>query len=86
MLWQIAVPLNNLLNRVQRWKGNSDLFERTVMAARYVHQEIQRARAQQVPVLFQRQTGTPLDPLLPEIQHLSEQVFIARRSRPVDKQ
>lgn len=85
VLWQVAVPLNNLLNRVQRWKGNSDLLERTVQAVRYVSQEIEQARVQQVPVVFQRQTGTPLDALLPTVQYLSEQASITRRSRHFDR-
>ena len=85
VLWQVAVPLNNLLNRVQRWKGNSDLLERTVQAVRYASQEMQRARAQQAPVVFQHQTGTPLDALLPEVQYLSEQASNARRSRHFDR-
>ncbi|MBA2284384.1 MAG: hypothetical protein H0W02_02770, partial [Ktedonobacteraceae bacterium] len=72
VLWQIAVPLNNLLNRLQQWKWNADQFERTRLAINYAVKELQRARIQQTPVLFQQQTGTPIDPLLAEMNHLAE--------------
>jgi len=83
VLWQVAVPLNNLLNRVQRWKGNSDLLEKTLFGIKAVGQEMQRARLQRSPVSFRQPTGTPVDPLLPEIYHLSQQAFNTARSRPI---
>lgn len=72
VLWQIAVPLNNLLNRLQQWKWNTDQFERTRLAINYAVKELQRARMQHTPVLFQQQTGTPIDPLLAEMNYLAE--------------
>ncbi len=83
VLWQIAVPLNNLLNHAQEWKWKAELLERTQMAVNYVGRQLQRARLQQTPVVFTQATGTPLDPLLPEIQHLSERASRAGRSSPL---
>lgn len=83
-LWQITVPLNNLLNRVQRWKGNSDVLERTLLAIKNIGQEMQRARIQRAPVVFRQPTETPLDPLLPEIYHLSQQAYNSTRSHLTD--
>ncbi len=79
-LWQIAVPLNNLLNRLQQWKGNSDQGEWTQAAITYVVQELQNARKLQQPIIFQKRTGTAVDPLLVEVNHLSRQVSSAPRS------
>lgn len=71
-LWPITGPLNNLLNRIQRWKRNSDQFERTQYVTNKIMGDLQRARIQNSIVLYQQPTGTPLDPLLPEINYLSE--------------
>lgn len=83
-LWQITVPLNNLLNRAQRWKGNSDVLERTLLAMKNISQEMQRARMQRMPVVFRQPTETPLDSLLPEIYHLSQQAYNKTRPRAND--
>lgn len=68
ILWQVAVPLNNLLNRVQNWKDNADRYELTQRAITSVIKDIQQARAyhQQVPL---QRTGTPIDPLLIEMNN-----------------
>ena len=72
VLWQIAVPLNNLLGRVQQWKGQADQMEQTQAALTYAVQELQEKRRFQQAIFFQRRTGTPVDPLLAEINYLSE--------------
>lgn len=79
VLWKVAVPLNNLLNRIQPWKSNADQYERMQAATRQVALEMQRARLQQTPVYFQQQSGTVVDTLLPEVNHLSEQAYNATR-------
>lgn len=71
-LWPITGPLNNLLNRIQRWKRNSDQFERTQYVTNKIMGDLQRARIQNSSVTYPQPTGTPLDPLLPEISYLSE--------------
>jgi hypothetical protein len=73
VLWQIAVPLNNLLNRVQQWKGQADQMERTEAAITYaVHEMQEKRRFQKIP-FFRQRTGTSVDALLAEINYMSEQ-------------
>lgn len=79
-LWQIAVPLNNLLNRVQQWKASEDQDRYTQAALHYAVQELQNARKRQKPVYFQQRTGTAVDPLLAEINGLASQTFSLPRS------
>ncbi|MBX5451157.1 hypothetical protein [Thermogemmatispora sp.] len=83
VLWQIAVPLNNLLNHAQQWKRNSDLLEHTYALAHQLVRYLQRCRLQQVPAVFTQPTGTPLDPILPEIQYLSEKATKTNRTSPL---
>lgn len=78
-LWQVVAPLNTLLNRAQHWKQNSDQWEKTLLAIRYVRQELQRARAQQTTATFPQPTETPVDLLIPEVYLLSQQ---AHRGTP----
>lgn len=73
VLWQIAVPLNNLLNRVQQWKNQADQAERTEAAITYAVHEMQEKRRFQQNAFFRQRTGTSVDPLLVEINYLSEQ-------------
>lgn len=73
VLWQIAVPLNNLLNRVQQWKNQADQAERTEAAITYAVREMQEKRRFQQNAFFRQRTGTSVDPLLVEINYLSEQ-------------
>lgn len=73
VLWQIAVPLNNLLNRVQQWKEQADQLEQIRGALAYAVQELQEKRRTQQSVHFRQRTGTPVDPLLVEINYLVEQ-------------
>ncbi len=79
-LWQIALPLNNLLNRVQQWKASEDQEKYTQAALHYAIQELQNARKLQKAVVFQQRTGTPVDPLLAEINGLASQAFSLPRS------
>lgn len=72
-LWKIAVPLNNLLNRVQQWKTAAEQMERMQIVIRGAVNELGEGRRAQRPVFFQKRTGTPVDPLLLEINSLSEQ-------------
>jgi hypothetical protein len=73
VLWQIAVPFNNLLNRVQQWKSRADQMERTQGAISYAVQEMQQRRGARQQAYFRQRTGTVVDPLLTEINYLSEQ-------------
>lgn len=72
VLWQIAVPLNNLLNRVQQWKSQADQMERAQAALNYAVQEMQQQRGARQRIFFGQRTGTAVDPLLNEINALSE--------------
>jgi hypothetical protein len=85
VLWQVAAPLNILLNRTQQWKKNSDQWEKTLLAIRYVRQELQRARAQQSPAMFQQPTETPVDLLIPEVYMLSQQAYRGTQSRGFER-
>lgn len=84
VLWQVAVPLNNLLSRAQHWKRNADLLEPTLLAIKQVGQELQWARMNRVPVRFSQPTGTPLDALLPEVYFLSTHTFAPKRTHSTD--
>lgn len=67
VLWQVAVPLNNLLNRLQTAKEKADQFDRISMAIQQTQQqmEIARRNGQFSPI---PRTGTPLDAVLLEYQ------------------
>ncbi len=83
-LWQVAAPLNNLLNRAQHWKQSADQWEKTLLAIRYVRQEMQRARGQHVPVTFPQPTETPVDLIIPEVYALSQQVYKTTRPQTAE--
>lgn len=72
VLWQVAIPLNNLLNRVQHWKEHAEQHERTQTAVAQIVAELQRAQIQHVPVRLPQHTGTPIDPLLIEMNRIAE--------------
>ncbi len=78
-LWQVVAPLNTLLNRAQRWKQNADQWDKTLLAIRYVRQELQRARSQRMPPSFPNPTETPVDLLIPEVYALAQQAYRATR-------
>jgi len=79
-LWQVAAPMNNLINRAQHWKQSADQWEKTLLAIRYVRQEMQRARGQRSQVSFPQATETPVDLLIPEVYMLSQLAY--RTTRP----
>lgn len=84
ILWQVAVPLNNLLNRAQQWKRDSDRLEQTQAAIKRVAYELRQARMHKTPVTFAQPTETPIDALLPEVYFLSRHTFAIRPARPFD--
>lgn len=67
VLWQVAVPLNNLLNRLQATSEKAALYDRMNAILYEIQQRIEYARRTGQPVQFQR-TGTILDALLLEYQ------------------
>ncbi|GER90730.1 hypothetical protein KDW_48920 [Dictyobacter vulcani] len=66
VLWSVAVPLNNLLNRMHRTQNDTDILLQTQQVAQYVASYIHRARVtgEQNPLSA---TGTALDPVIVEI-------------------
>lgn len=77
VLWSIAVPLNNLLNRLQTWKNDSDVLTTTNQAAAYVADQLRRSfqTGQMRPLSL---TGTPLDSVIVEFNKM----FSTQPSRP----
>jgi hypothetical protein len=69
VLWQVAIPLNNLLNRIQRWKRNSDQLEATQATVDAMVTDLQKARLEHQALALPSSTGTLLDPLLLEMRH-----------------
>jgi len=67
VLWQVAIPLNNLLNRLQSTHEKADQFDRINAALYEIQQRMEYARRRGQPVQFPR-TGTPLDTILLEYQ------------------
>lgn len=69
VLWSIAVPLNNLVNRLQYWKHDADMLVTTRQAAAYIATQLrvslQSGRRSPLPL-----TGTPLDPVIVEINKM----------------
>ncbi len=81
VLWSVAIPLNNLLNRIQIWKNDADTLLTTHRAARYISEQIrmslQSAQRRDLPL-----TKTPLDPVIVEINKLMA-ALPSRSSRPL---
>ncbi|GCE45869.1 hypothetical protein EI42_02708 [Thermosporothrix hazakensis] len=77
VLWSVAIPLNNLLNRMQRLKLDSDMLASTQLAAQRIaeslHHEIATGHFSPLPG-----TGTPLDPVIIELNKL----LAARSTQP----
>jgi hypothetical protein len=80
VLWSIAIPLNNLLNRIQVWKNDAELLRITYQAARYIAEQM-RIRAQSEQRRDLPLTKTPLDPVIVEVNKLTGQS--SRSSRPL---
>ena len=82
VLWSIAIPLNNLLNRIQSWKNDAENLLITQRAARYI--------AEQIRISFQSEqrrdlplTKTPLDPVIVEVNKIIANRPSSRSSRPL---
>ncbi len=73
VLWPVAVPLNNLLSRTQSWKSQAEMFAHTQRVATQIVQYIQTQRSNHRPLVFQQLTGTPLDPVLQEINDMQQE-------------
>ena len=71
VLWSIAVPLNNLLNRLQQWKSDSDKLAYMQQAAMYTAQQL-RAILQTGQRRALSLTGTLLDPMIIEANKVIE--------------
>ncbi len=84
VLWSIALPLNNLLNRLQYWKNDVDTLIYTRNAARQVAESLRYAIASGRPVILQP-TGTPLDPVLVEINKIVGTQSFTRMSSMSDR-
>lgn len=82
VFWPIVVSLNSLLHNIQQWKNNAEQLEQLQQIIGSAAQELQKGRAMQRPALFQRRTGTSLDPLLVEINQLSAQAYQSTQSQP----
>ncbi len=80
VLWSIAIPLNNLLNRVQTWKNAGEMLNVTQQAARYIAEQM-RTRSQQELYRDLPMTKTLLDPVIAEINKIAGQS--SRSSRPL---
>ena len=69
VLWSIAIPLNNLLNRFQSWKNEVDTLRVTHQAAEYIAEQIrtisQSRQWHNLPL-----TRTPLDPVIVEVNKM----------------
>jgi hypothetical protein len=80
VLWAIAIPLNNLLNRIQTWRHEAELLRTTYQAARYIAEQMrmnsQYEQRRDLPL-----TKTPLDPVIVEVNKLTSQS--SRSSRPL---
>lgn len=76
VLWSIAIPLNNLLNRLQYWKHDSDMLHTTQQAAAYIADQVRQRR--NLPL-----TGTPLDPVIVEINKMLKAAQPSRASGPL---
>jgi type II secretory pathway pseudopilin PulG len=82
VLWSIAVPLNNLLNRLQTWKNDADTLRITNQAAGYIAEQIRTihrsGQARDLPL-----TKTPLDPVIVEVNKvIANQTQFSRVSKP----
>lgn len=81
VLWSIAIPLNNLLNRIQTWKNDAEVLLITHRAARYIAEQIrislQTERKREIPL-----TKTPLDPVVVEVNKIMANLP-SRSSRPL---
>lgn len=69
ILWQISSALNNLIQRLQRSVEAEHMLRRTELEISRLKEEIQRAKAGQMPI-WPQPSGTPLDPIIVEFSSL----------------
>jgi hypothetical protein len=69
ILWQIAYALNNLIQRLQRSVESEHMLRRTELEVSRLKEEIQRAKAGQIPI-WPKPSGTPLDPIVVEFSQV----------------
>ncbi len=69
VLWSVAVPLNNLLNRLQHWKSDAYMLVSTQRAAARVSEQLGFVLRSGQPRPLQL-TGTPLDPVIIEVNKM----------------
>lgn len=71
-LWNVAGSLNNLLNRMQRMKGDADMLIATRQAAYQVSNVLQQAVMMgTITSVHLPTTGTPLDPVIVELNNVA---------------
>jgi hypothetical protein len=71
-LWPVAVPLNNLLSRVQHWKYDSEHLERVQVALIRLVQDLNTARRSQAPLFLSSVSEKELEPLCFELQAINQ--------------
>jgi hypothetical protein len=72
MLWNVAGSLNNLLNRMQRMKGDADMLIATRQAAYQVSNVLHQAvTTGTINNMHLPTTGTPLDPVIIELNNVA---------------
>lgn len=81
VLWSIAIPLNNLLNRLQSWKNDVDALLVTRQAAEYIAEHL-RVSSQSRQWHHLPLTKTPLDPVIVEVNKMIASQP-SRSSRPL---
>jgi hypothetical protein len=70
VLWAVAVPLNNLLNRLQTAKQTDDTLAQTQRAAQYVAEQLRTIGLTHKAATLSS-TGTFLDPVILELNKLT---------------
>jgi hypothetical protein len=82
VLWSIAIPLNNLLNRIQSWKNDAEVLLITQRAARYIAEQIRISflteQRRDLPL-----TKTPIDPVIVEVNKIIAAGQSSRSSKPL---
>ncbi|EFH84230.1 hypothetical protein [Ktedonobacter racemifer] len=81
-LWNVAGSLNNLLNRMQRMKSDADMLIVTRQAAYQVSSVLHQAVATGTMTnMHLPTTGTPLDPVIIELNNVARNATSHSQSR-----
>ncbi len=81
-LWNVAGSLNNLLNRLQRMKGDADMLVATRHAAYQISNMLHQAVIQgKIASVHLPTTGTPLDPVIMELNNVTRSALSHSISR-----